>query len=142
MSSRVAGGEVRAITVQKRGPSGRVIEAAVETDKASVTLKGFDLRQALGLPELLFTVRKVSGADGAPEFLFIGRGWGHGVGLCQNGAYGMALAGHPAEEILGHYYPGVEIGPIPPIPPSPAPPPPARAPAATPPPSPPPAGIL
>ena len=141
MASRVAGGEVRTITVRKRGPSGRVIEAAIETDKASVTLKGFDLRQALGLPELIFTVRKVSGADGAPEFLFIGRGWGHGVGLCQNGAYGMALAGHPAEEILGHYYPGVEIGPIPSPPPAAAPPP-SKPPAAAVPPSPSPAGIL
>jgi len=142
LSSRVAGGQVQSITIRKRGPSGRVTEAAIETDKAAVTLKGFDLRQGLGLPELLFTVRKVSGPDGAPEFLFIGRGWGHGVGLCQNGAYGMALAGHPAEEILQHYYPGVAIGPIPPPQPPPAAPTPSRPPAATPPPSPTPAGIL
>ncbi|MCA9784865.1 MAG: hypothetical protein KC518_14885, partial [Candidatus Cloacimonetes bacterium] len=35
-----------------------------------------------------------------------GKGWGHGVGLCQLGAARMAAAGHSAEEILSHYYPG------------------------------------
>lgn len=38
-----------------------------------------------------------------------GRGWGHGVGMCQCGAEGMARAGHKAEEILQHYYPGAQI---------------------------------
>ena len=41
--------------------------------------------------------------------MFLGRGWGHGVGLCQNGAFGMALAGAPYDEILRHYYTGIEI---------------------------------
>ena len=40
-----------------------------------------------------------------------GRGWGHGVGLCQNGAYGMALGGATYDAILRHYYRGVEIVP-------------------------------
>ena len=38
-----------------------------------------------------------------------GRGWGHGVGMCQWGARGLALKGHTAEEILQHYYPGSEL---------------------------------
>jgi stage II sporulation protein D len=38
-----------------------------------------------------------------------GRGWGHGVGLCQYGAEGMARSGKPAEGILYHYYPGSKI---------------------------------
>jgi stage II sporulation protein D len=149
LASRVPGSEVRTITVRKRGPSGRVAEAAIETDRATATLKGFDLRQALQLPELIFTVQKVSAADGTAEFLFIGRGWGHGVGLCQNGAYGMALAGKTAEEILKHYYPGIDLTPMPPPSPAPAgiPPPAAPGPAPSPPPSPPPsspsgAGLL
>jgi stage II sporulation protein D len=129
LASRVPGTEVRTITIRKRGASGRVAEAAIETDRATAILKGFDLRQALQLPELIFTVQKVSAADGTPEFLFIGRGWGHGVGLCQNGAYGMALAGHSAEEILKHYYPGIDIAPLPPPPAVPAGTPPPAAPA-------------
>ncbi len=38
-----------------------------------------------------------------------GCGWGHGVGLCQMGALGMALKGRSAPEILEHYYPGTEL---------------------------------
>ena len=45
----------------------------------------------------------------ASEFTVSGRGWGHGVGLCQFGAYGMALAGRSHERILSHYYPGAEL---------------------------------
>jgi|PersoiStandDraft_1058852.scaffolds.fasta_scaffold09292_2 stage II sporulation protein D len=110
---RVTGTEVRAVEVTRRGRSGRAIEAKISTDRGAFTLSGFDLRQALELPDLLFTVHPVFGTSGNPEFVFIGRGWGHGVGLCQNGAYGMALAGRRFEEILGHYYPGVEIRPAP-----------------------------
>ncbi|HXM79626.1 MAG TPA: hypothetical protein VOA00_10365, partial [Thermoanaerobaculia bacterium] len=54
---------------------------------------------------------KVRGPQGELEFLFLGRGWGHGVGMCQNGAYGMSLAGATYDEILRHYYTGVEIVP-------------------------------
>jgi stage II sporulation protein D len=117
-----------------------VVEATIATDKGSVALSGFDIRQALELPELIFTVEKAVAADGSAEFVFIGRGWGHGVGLCQNGAYGMALGGSTYEEILKHYYPGIDVTAYPPAPP-PAPPAPAAvAPsAASPTPPPPPA---
>ena len=109
MAGRIAGTEVRSITVTKRSSSGRAIEIVVRTDSAEATLRRFDLRQALGLPELLFSVERVRGADGEVEFVFLGRGWGHGVGLCQNGAYGMALAGETADAILKHYYTGIDI---------------------------------
>jgi len=38
-----------------------------------------------------------------------GRGWGHGVGMCQCGAEGMARQGRTAKQILSHYYPGSKI---------------------------------
>ena len=63
------------------------------------------------MPEMLFTVDTRRGAQGETEFVFLGRGWGHGVGLCQNGAYGMALAGATYDQILRHYYTGIEIVP-------------------------------
>ena len=50
-----------------------------------------------------------SEADGEKMVHFLGRGWGHGVGLCQNGAYGLARAGMTFERILEHYYTGIEI---------------------------------
>jgi stage II sporulation protein D len=109
MAGRVAGTEVREITVTKRSSSGRAVEMRVVTDAAQVVLKRFDLRQAVEMPDMLFTVEKVRGAQGDAEFLFLGRGWGHGVGLCQNGAWGMAIAGATYDQILAHYYTGIRI---------------------------------
>ena len=43
------------------------------------------------------------------DFVFYGRGWGHGVGLCQWGAMAMAEQGYTAEKILTHYYPGTSV---------------------------------
>lgn len=48
--------------------------------------------------------------SGEALFVVSGRGWGHGVGMSQYGAYGMANAGHTHEEILAHYYSGTELG--------------------------------
>lgn len=118
IAARVAGKEVKAVEITKRSKSLRAIEGRITTDQATLTASGFDLRQVLELPELLFTVVNGVSADGSPEFVFIGRGWGHGVGLCQNGAYGMALAGAKFDEILKHYYTGIEIGPLNPPPPA------------------------
>jgi stage II sporulation protein D len=109
MASRVPGTEVREIAVTRRSPSGRAIQMRVTTDAGEATLQKFDVRQALELPELLFDVVRGTGPQGEREFVFLGRGWGHGVGLCQNGAYGMALAGAPFDRILRHYYIGVDI---------------------------------
>jgi stage II sporulation protein D len=81
----------------------------VRTDQAEAVFKRFELRQAVEMPEMLFTVSKVEGADGQAEFVFLGRGWGHGVGMCQNGAFGMALAGETYDRILRHYYAGIDI---------------------------------
>ena len=60
---------------------------------------------------MLFTVTKVEGPGDEKAFVFLGRGWGHGVGLCQNGAFGMALAGETYDRILRHYYSGIDIVP-------------------------------
>ncbi len=45
----------------------------------------------------------------ASALRFLGRGWGHGVGMCQNGAYGKAVAGAGYREILAGYYTGIEV---------------------------------
>jgi stage II sporulation protein D len=42
-------------------------------------------------------------------FTFRGAGWGHGVGMCQVGAAAMALSGYKYQDILKHYYSGIEI---------------------------------
>jgi stage II sporulation protein D len=43
------------------------------------------------------------------RWIFYGRGWGHGLGMCQTGAYGMALEGATFQQILQHYYPGTSL---------------------------------
>jgi len=100
-------GSVVDIIPIKYGESGRVIELLIKGDMGEVILKGLNIRFLLGLRDNWFTVDKIIGNPAG--YLFIGRGWGHGVGLCQVGAYGMALQGKSYKEILKHYYSGVEI---------------------------------
>lgn len=105
-------GRITAITTAGRGISGRVEKVIVKGDKGEFELTGdLNIRNKLGgLRSTLFTVEPKYGKDGLPEFfLFTGAGWGHGVGMCQTGASGMASAGYKGEEILTHYYSGVEI---------------------------------
>ena len=109
MNGRVAGNEVREVAVTQRSPTGRAIEMKVQTDLAEATFKRFDVRQAVEMPEMLFSVTRVDGSGEQKDFVFLGRGWGHGVGMCQNGAFGMALAGRTYDQILRHYYTGIEI---------------------------------
>jgi SpoIID/LytB domain protein len=48
--------------------------------------------------------------DGIPQTIILdGKGWGHGVGMCQIGAAVMGHQGYTYRQILGHYYPGAEI---------------------------------
>ena len=57
-----------------------------------------------------FIVDRLAVEDKIPgEFTLRGAGWGHGVGLCQIGALGMALKGYAVPAILTHYYPGSEL---------------------------------
>lgn len=92
------------------GESGRVVEIRAVGSRKSVLLNGYKVRNALGLKDTLFTLGRTFGADGRVEgFTFDGRGYGHGIGLCQTGAYGMARAGRSYEDILRTYYTGVDI---------------------------------
>ena len=104
------GSVVRRLDVLARGASGRAAKVRVTTDRETLDLSGLEVRFALGIPESLFTL--VTGKDetGAPVHTFFGRGWGHGVGLCQTGTFGMALAGKTHAEILAAYYPGTLLG--------------------------------
>jgi stage II sporulation protein D len=98
------------LTVKRRGISGRVVGLiAVGTDGSTTEWSGFEIRRVLELPETLFAMHLRTDPDGDKMVHFLGRGWGHGVGLCQNGAYGLARAGMTFDRILEHYYTGIEI---------------------------------
>jgi len=104
---------VSKVEVLERGESRRAKKVRVTTDQGTVVLNGLEVRFSLALPESLFNLTAGKGDDGKPVFTFYGRGWGHGVGLCQHGAFGMALAGRTYRDILQHYYPGASLGPAP-----------------------------
>jgi peptidoglycan hydrolase-like amidase len=103
-------GEVRDLVPRRLGVSGRVVELDVEGTEGDLLLKGLKVRWGLGLRENLFVIdRERDDAGGVEEFVITGRGWGHGVGLCQVGAFGMARSGSSYEEILHHYYTGIQL---------------------------------
>ncbi|MBI1748138.1 MAG: SpoIID/LytB domain-containing protein [Acidobacteria bacterium] len=94
----------------KFGSSNRVTELKVIGTQGEFLLTGMRIRSVLGLRDTLFSIaREQSEAGAVSKFIFTGRGWGHGVGLCQTGTYGMAVAGEKYEAILKKYYTGVEI---------------------------------
>ncbi len=100
-------GTITALVTRGRGASGRVEAVEVVGTEGSVRVERDLIRSRLGgLRSNLFSVSPRLGADGLPtHFVFSGAGWGHGVGMCQSGAAGMAAAGFTAEEILSHFYP-------------------------------------
>jgi stage II sporulation protein D len=103
-------GELRDLNPARIGNSGRVVQIRVLGTRKSVVLNGYQVRKALGLRDTLFTLTRELSPDGSvAAFGFHGRGLGHGVGLCQVGAFGMARAGRNYEEILKTYYQGVQI---------------------------------
>jgi stage II sporulation protein D len=109
-SPEVSVGSVLELRPKRYGPSGRVAELEVVGSDGSATLKGLAIRRALGIRENLFFFDVQHAPDGTVRgWVFTGRGWGHGVGLCQVGAYGMAASGFSYRDILGHYYPGTRI---------------------------------
>ena len=109
-SLSVSVGSVLELRPQRYGPSGRIAELEVVGEDGSVTLRGLAIRRALGIRENLFFFDRQRAPDGRLRgWVFTGRGWGHGVGLCQVGAYGMAASGFSYRDILSHYYPGTRI---------------------------------
>jgi stage II sporulation protein D len=107
---RVPIGELRDLEVVRRGVSGRVVELKVVGSKGSTVVRGFDVRTLLDLRESLLVIEPQRDERGViTAVVFAGKGWGHGVGLCQVGAYGMALRGATYREILSHYYPGATL---------------------------------
>jgi stage II sporulation protein D len=103
-------GEFKDLKPERMGNSGRVVQIQAIGSRGSIVLNGYKVRSALGLKDTLFTLTREHDPDGGiASFIFNGRGWGHGIGLCQVGAFGMARAGRSYEEILKTYYQGVQI---------------------------------
>jgi stage II sporulation protein D len=88
---------------------GRVLDfTLIDSQGASHRVRGMHIRGLLGLKDNVFHWFSV-GQGAERRWIFYGRGWGHGLGMCQTGAYGMALEGATFQQILEHYYPGMTL---------------------------------
>ncbi len=102
--------EVKSLTISERDASGRVSKIVIATDDKDIIMSGKDFRMLVG-PNIIrstnFTTQTLF-----DMVQFSGLGWGHGVGLCQWGAYGMGKKGYDLKAIINQYYPGAEISNI------------------------------
>ena len=100
-------GTVRDARVVDRSRSGRALRVQIRGDAGSHTLDARALRVALGESVIRSTLFEIRGAKGG--FVFVGSGYGHGVGMSQWGARSMALRGSSYREILQAFYPGTTL---------------------------------
>ncbi len=103
-------GAITDLRIAVRGSSRRVIDLEVIGTQGVGHIRGGRIRSALGLKEQLFVIDRIYNEnDRVAAFIFTGRGWGHGVGMCQFGAYGLAKQGLTVDQILKTYYTGIEV---------------------------------
>lgn len=117
-------GDVVKVEVTKRGDSGIIEEMVITGTEEKILVKGQTNARALLSPEQV-EIRKQDGTklsgwttlpsayfyieEAGENFVIHGGGFGHGVGMSQNGANNMAKMGYMAREIIEHYYTAVEL---------------------------------
>ncbi len=101
-------GAIRKISIAKKTPSDRAWVLGIYSDSGTREMSGQNFRMAIG-PEALRSTLLTEISRTKRGFHFEGRGWGHGVGLCQWGAKGRAQAGQSYYEIVKAYYPDVSL---------------------------------
>jgi stage II sporulation protein D len=100
-------GHVTDIEPMDIGPSGRAARVRITHDRGTTVVGAYEFRKIVGANQIRntnFLVRKYG-----DTFQFVGRGWGHGVGMCQFGAKGIAEKGYGFTAILKYYYPGATL---------------------------------
>ena len=107
-------GPILGLEIVEKGPGGHISKLrVVGQEKSFVVGKELEIRRMLSTSHLkssAFTVETKNVRGGIPQrFILHGRGWGHGVGLCQIGAAVMGEQGYSYKQILKHYYTGVQI---------------------------------
>lgn len=117
--SRAKYGALRGIAIRDRGESKRVAALRLEFEKGTIDLRGDEVRWAIRRPNgeglrsaLLTKVEFSKASKGRSKIRISGRGYGHGVGLCQFGAFGMSKTGYEYTQILRFYYRGARLGHI------------------------------
>jgi stage II sporulation protein D len=98
------------VNIKQKGFSRRATELEIVGTNGRFSLKGGKIRSALRLKEQLFVLNKRYDSSGrVTSYQITGRGWGHGVGMCQYGAFGLAKMGVKYDAIIKHYYTGAEL---------------------------------
>jgi stage II sporulation protein D len=105
--ARIMVKRIDGLRVARRTATGRVDQLVLDTDRGAVKLSGEDLRRLVGYTVIKSRLFEARLDDN--ELVVEGQGSGHGVGLCQWGARGMAQKGKTHEQILLHYYPRTKI---------------------------------
>ena len=101
-------GLIKEIQVAERNRSGRISTLKILGRRGDeLIIKGKDFREILG-PNVLKSNNYEIQMQGY-YVDFIGKGWGHGVGMCQWGSRGMALQGFTYQQILNYYYPSAQL---------------------------------
>ena len=104
------GARLRRITITQRDGGGRATLVSLEGTR-TVVVRGEEFRSALtrafGAKSVRSTRFEVEEDDG--KIALVGRGFGHGVGLCQAGAFARLKAGARPEQVLARYYPGTRL---------------------------------
>ncbi|MBO7191045.1 MAG: SpoIID/LytB domain-containing protein [Elusimicrobiaceae bacterium] len=96
------GGNLKSIKVAHKTHTGRATQLLLQTSKGKKTVACNPFRLAMGLKSCKIKEINIHGN----HVRFEGRGYGHGVGMCQDGAAGMARSGKKYTQILKNYYPG------------------------------------
>jgi stage II sporulation protein D len=99
--------QISDVKVVELDQSGRAKSVEIDTGKKKFYVKPGELRKVFGASRIRSTAFSIALERGV--FVIRGAGWGHGVGMCQWGAYGMAKWGFDAEGILRHFYQESEI---------------------------------
>ncbi len=107
-------GQVLRLEAVERGPGGHISLLRIVGSRHSLLVgKELEIRRTLSRTHLkssAFVAEALDICDGVPQrFRLVGRGWGHGVGMCQIGAAMMGEQGHSYTEILHHYFSNVSI---------------------------------
>lgn len=102
------GKTVKKIKIVSTTKKGRAKEVEIVGSDSLVTLRGEDLRKILGYNKLRSTKIKDVEVD-KDKITFYGKGWGHGIGLCQWGANYLSQKGYKFDKIIKFYYPHVRI---------------------------------
>lgn len=105
---------IRQVRIVERSPAGRVLKMEVDTDLGTIAVEKDDIRNAFYPPiSTLFYIDPVYNPDKTLRgYVFVGGGFGHGVGMSQNGAYRLGNLGWSSERILKFYFPGTQVKPL------------------------------